>query len=450
MAGTYPQEQVIKFALTSDKACELVIGKYKISPEYFTDSNFSNIFLLVYNYFGKYNKLIPAELFSRELSKSRIPDAAKPEVIQTFTNLSDTTDVSYDTIDYWIEELKRERLARQLQASMMSALDEVDTGDGVYRAYEKLSESLSEIETIIDPNAEETVAINDEGWVRSRLELYQNKVKHPENYSGVKTGLTELDLLTNGICAGELWVVVSRTNVGKSAFLNVCAHNAFRYGGKNVLFAGLEMGLDANSVRFDALYSGLSAKAIRNGWLTPEDYSQYEAALIDLTYERNKLFYIPQRKAQTVQQIQRELTLTERKHNVKIDMVVIDYLNILHTATPGGSRLSQHELARLVAEDCRALGWLHNVAVLTAAQLNRLGADNKADVGTEAVAGSDFIGNTADFMMRLVQTPDDAQRNVIKGVVMKARQSERKTLEFMVDLNRMYIGDMQMAVPSLD
>lgn len=444
---------VLSCLYSEDKSCVYLIKNLGLTADYFVEPVNKHLVGVILSYFDKYYTLIPESILEREVSKnSSIPDSVKPEVLHKAKLLEGQKDsIDPSVVDYWFEELKKERLARQLQASMLLALDKVDKEGGVYTAYEQLSESLSQLDTVIHPDSEETQSINDEEWVQKRLRSYQEKAQSPETHTGVKLGITELDSITNGVYSGELWVVVSRTNVGKSALLNVCAHNAFRYFGKNVLFAGLEMGLDANSNRFDALYSGLSLTDIQNGWLTPDAYSQYEEALMGLTYERNKLFYIPQRKAQTVQQIQRELVIIERTHKLKIDMVVIDYLNILKSSTPGKQRVvAPHDYIRIVAEESRALGWLHSVAVLTAAQLNRLGADSKVDVGTETISMSDYIGNTADLVLRLFQTPEDFQRNVLKGTIMKARRCEKKSFEMSCDLSRMYIGDMPTAIASLD
>lgn len=438
-----PEEKVLSFLIKNQTNCDFTIERHHIDRDYFTDSTLQSVASIVYGYYGKFSKVVTQDIFVRELDKSEdIKDIARNSVWLKYQELQKHVDVDETSIDYWLGELRKERLTRQFDVEVKEACREIDAGEGIYRAYEKLSMALSNMQDLTDSGEEVTRSINDEGWIKERIDLLHQKTHFPENFSGVKTGLTELDRLTNGIMSGEMWVFVSRTNVGKSALLNVIAHNAFRLSGKNVMFAGLEMASSANSVRFDALASGLPARGIQYGTLTEEEIHKYEETLIDLTYEKNKLFFIPQKKAQTVQQIQRELVLTERKFGVKIDLLVVDYLNILSTMAPVKARLSQHDMVRMVAEDTRALGWLHGVGIATAAQLNRLGADSKADIGTEAVAGSDYIGNTADFMMRLVQTPEDAERNILKGVILKSRRTERPTFEFSTDLNRMYIGDV--------
>lgn len=442
----YAEEYVLSFFLKSIENADVLTGDYLIESNYFNGAETSALAEISYCYYFKYHRIIPEDVLKHTIQQNeKLDETIKISLEKKFSELLDFSGVSEDNVGYWIDELRKENLARKFQSSIISSLGEIEKDqkhEGILKAYHSLTNSLAGMSDIIHPSTERTIAINDEGWIRKRIELYNEISKNPDAYAGVKTGLSDLDMLTNGIRPGEMWVLVSRTNVGKSTFLNNIAHNAFRYGGKNVLFASLEMDIDATSIRFDSLYTGLPSKSIQNGWLSNEEREVYEEQLIGLTYEANKLFFVPQVKAQTVQQIERELLVVQKKHNLSIDLVVIDYLNILRTTNPEANRLSRPDYITLVAQEVRDIAWRHKTATLTAAQLNRIGADSKSDVGTEAISGSDYIGNTADLIMRLVQTPDDAQRNVIQGKIIKSRRTQKANLEFMADLDRSYVGDI--------
>lgn len=145
--------------------------------------------------------------------------------------------------------------------------------------------------------------------------------------------------------------------------------------------------------------------------------------------------------------------MAQQRDNIKIDIVLIDYLNILETLTTMNKRgIQTYEVQRVLAEEARAMGALNKAAVVTPVQANRQGAERNHRVGTEIIALGDFIGATADYVIRTVKEENEETSNTLSVSFLKNRHGARGDFLLRADLNRMYIGNLDpdgLPVPAL-
>jgi replicative DNA helicase len=442
------EEKILAFAASSRDNCDRVIHS-GVSPDWFRTEANSQLADILFSSCIRYRSLPGVDQLINELDK-RFPDneSTRSAVLEAFNKATSRARIDHvDDIDYWIEELRRYRAALKTKIAINNALDRIDSNEpgSLEVALQTLMTDIQDIAFFASRAEETTMSVNDPAFMQKRLESYAELKSNPDKYGGIKTGLTEFDDAVGGIRPGELFVFVARHGVGKSAMLNTIAHNAF-VAGKNVMFAGIEMSQQMNAMRFDARYALISLKRLRNGCLTEDEEERYQECLELMQYFPNKLFFVPRSRCRTIQDIQKELTICEKIHEVKIDLLVIDYLNILHSYTiDKNPRLAVHEQQRILAQECRWVAAEHNVGVVTASQSNRQGIDKNLSARTEILALSDFIGATADVVVRLIRGEEERQSNTIVADIIKNRNGENRKIVLACDLDKMLIEDLSIA-----
>jgi replicative DNA helicase len=224
-----------------------------------------------------------------------------------------------------------------------------------------------------------------------------------KNMPGVPTGYTLLDDLTLGFQKSELIIVAGRPSHGKTALTLNIARNAALQKYK-IAFFSLEMTKNEIITRLISSESRVDAQKLKSGKTSDEEWGRVFQALdrlkiklfIDDTSEMNVL----------------ELRAKARrlKHESDIDMVVVDYLQLLKGE--GAYERRDLEVAH-VSRSLKALAKELDIPVVAAAQLNRgieqRGAEKKPQLSDLRESGA--IEQDADvvlFIHRpfLIKRPD--------------------------------------------
>lgn len=161
-----------------------------------------------------------------------------------------------------------------------------------------------------------------------RLDLLQQQ-QGQTGLIGIPSGLRDLDALTSGWRKGNLVVLAARPSVGKSAMALAYALTAAK-AGYAVAFFSLEMSEDELLERIVAMESGVEMTALRTGRLDDAAWEQIMAALGRLA---DLPFYLEDTPALTVADVRRRVRRQRLDH--RVDMVLVDYLQIMGGATSG-------------------------------------------------------------------------------------------------------------------
>ena len=127
------------------------------------------------------------------------------------------------------------------------------------------------------------------------------------------------DIIDGGLGAGELGVIVAPAGIGKSWTLQALGSDVVR-SGKTVVHYSLELNENYVGLRYDSIFSGVTTSNIK--------YHKEEVEkLISKLPGKLLIKYFPT-KAASVQTIGAHLKQIELS-GVKIDMVIVDYADIL-------------------------------------------------------------------------------------------------------------------------
>ena len=221
------------------------------------------------------------------------------------------------------------------------------------------------------------------------------------------TGFFDLDDLTDGLHNGELTIIGARPGVGKTTFSLQVAENIARKN-KNICFVSLEMSGNQLIQKILSLRTGINSRKIRNGDLSIELLEQIGlecAKISDLKF--NILT-----KANTIQQI--EINARRLKNQNKLDLLVIDYLQLLRNNGKFNSR--EQEVAD-ISRTLKLLSLELEIPIIALCQLNRNA--NKSEPTLADIRESGSIEQDADNVIFLYQENPD--NNIVTVDLQKQR-----------------------------
>jgi replicative DNA helicase len=192
------------------------------------------------------------------------------------------------------------------------------------------------------------------------------RMQRQHAYGGLETGFLDYDDLTGGLHASELVILAARPSMGKTALaLNIAEHIAIdeRGPGQAVLLVSLEMSALELGDRLLCSRARVNSHRLRNGQLNAEDSRRLIQTAADVS--RAPLFIddSPSRNMTEIAATARRL-----KRQKSLDLIVIDYLQLVEPDNPRDPR--QEQVAR-ISRRLKGLARELNVPVLCLAQLNR-------------------------------------------------------------------------------
>ena len=199
--------------------------------------------------------------------------------------------------------------------------------------------------------------------------LYNN----PEKVAGLPTGLADLDRFTGGLLPSDLVLVAARPGMGKTALALTMA-NALCMSGRNVLLFSLEMSAEQICKRLIAMNGLVDGKKFRTGRLTMTDFSRIQDAMGRL---EDLPMLVNDDADVTLAGIRSQAM--RAKSEGKLDLVIVDYLQLLSQNAPQAVRHRGRE--QDVSEISRGLKKLAkklDVPVVALSQLNR-GCEMRTD-----------------------------------------------------------------------
>jgi replicative DNA helicase len=181
--------------------------------------------------------------------------------------------------------------------------------------------------------------------------------------TGVPSGFVDLDKLTLGFQPSELTIVAARPSMGKTAFVLNVAQNAAIQAQVPVAVFSLEMAKEQLVARMLAAEGYIDAQKLRNGRLSPDDFSRLAKATGILSSAPIWIDDSPGLTALDIRSRARRLQVEN-----KVGMVIIDYLQLI--AGPPDSENRQQEIS-YISRSLKTLARELRIPVVALSQLSR-------------------------------------------------------------------------------
>lgn len=246
-----------------------------------------------------------------------------------------------------------------------------------------------------------------------------------------------------GLDRKTLHCYIGGTNVGKSIVLCNDAADFVRRG-KNVAFISCEMAESKVMRRISANLLDVTLEEydqlVENGKIKKKLKNLTDMSMMPL----GKLFIKEYPTGQcTSLDVERYIKELEEKYKFKIDVLVIDYINIMCNYRNPNSENTYMKIKQL-AEDLRGLAVKYDLIIDTASQIGR-NALNGSDIDITDVSESMGLMHTADSVIGMIQTEemrlgeiDDDEGIAIPYYwfkILKIREGEGKDTKFRVNIN---------------
>jgi archaellum biogenesis ATPase FlaH len=249
----------------------------------------------------------------------------------------------------------------------------------------------------------------------------------------VSTGWETMDRkLFGGFNRGELNIFAGGSGAGKSLFLANLGVN-WALQGLNVVYLTLELSEQLVSMRIDSMVTGVSTRNI----FRELDDVEMKVKMIGKKSGMMQIKYMPSGK--TTNDIRAYLKEYEIKIDKKVDVLLVDYLDLL---MPIGKKISAENLFvkdKYVSEELRNLAMELKCVFVTAAQLNR-GAVEEVEFDHSHISGGLSKIQTADNVFGIFTSRAMRERGRYQLQLMKTRSSsgvgQKVDLEFNIETLR--------------
>lgn len=259
------------------------------------------------------------------------------------------------------------------------------------------------------------------------------KITDPEtkdDYVGIPTGIGDLDRVITGLNKSDLIILGARPGMGKTSFALNIARNVAINSKKTVCFFSLEMTRDQIAQRLLSNEASVESTKLRTGELSPDEWTRLGMAGAHLSEAD---IYLDETSGITVPEMKAKL-----RRMKKVDLVIIDYLGLMHSAKKTENRVQE---VQEITGNLKIMAKELKIPVIVCAQLSR-GTEAKGKSHIPALSDlreSGSIEQDADIVMFLYretyydnEKTDDEDRsnpNEAKCIVAKNRHGELTTVD---------------------
>ncbi|MBQ3854271.1 MAG: replicative DNA helicase [Anaerovibrio sp.] len=254
--------------------------------------------------------------------------------------------------------------------------------------------------------------------------LYESK----GGLTGISCGFKDLDALTSGLQASDLILVAARPSMGKTAFtLNIAANVALKEK-KTVAFFSLEMSKQQLVQRMLCSEGGIDSQKLKNADLSTEDWEKLVRTADKVSAAP---LYIDDTAGITVNELRSKARRLKAEHG--LDLIIIDYLQLMQGRSKGGSDNRQQEISE-ISRSLKAVARELNVPVIALSQLSRSVESRQIKRPMLSdLRESGSLEQDADIVMFLYREdyydPETANKNITEVIVAKHRNGPVDTVK---------------------
>lgn len=273
------------------------------------------------------------------------------------------------------------------------------------------------------------------------FERIQHIHNHPNELTGLETKIIGLDRALNGLQKSDLILLAARPSMGKTALALNIALSAAKLA-KNVAIFSLEMSKGQLAERLLSTTSGVNSFNLKTGNLTEEEMRQLINAVEEISDIK---LYIDDTAG--ISLLEMRSKLRQLKHETGLDLIVIDYLQLMQ----GGRAENRQQEISEISRSLKALAREMDVPILALSQLSRsveMRADKKPQLSDLRESGS--LEQDADIVMFLYRDEyynrdDTANENLAELIIAKNRNGPTTTIPLQFNKEIMRFGDLTRA-----
>ncbi|MBO4734564.1 MAG: replicative DNA helicase [Clostridia bacterium] len=380
-------EQSVLGAMIVDPQCIADVAT-EVKSEFFYIPQHKEIYNAIITMF-EINEVIDFVSLLEKLKSSKTYDEAGGKAY--LTQLVETVP-SAANVKTYVDILRERYYARALIGAARGILKDIEEhAVSTDRLIESAEQRIYDIRTGNDKSGLTSIKNIIEQETYDRLSKIADPETH-DDYVGIPCGIGELDKMITGLNKSDLIILGARPSMGKTSMALNIARNVAVDTGKTVCFFSLEMSRDQLAQRLLSSESGIDSAKLRTGELTADEWTMLTRAGAHLS-ETN--LYFDQTSDITVPEMKAKL-----RRMKKVDLVIIDYLGLMHSARRIENRVQEiSEITR----NLKIMAKEFNIPVIVCSQLSR-GTEGKGKShkpGLSDLRDSGSIEQDADIVLFL-------------------------------------------------
>jgi len=364
--------------------------------------------------FVRVNGILDSQYFDRGLRKTVDfiqEHAAKHGALPTTQQIDAVTGVKLvgvgdkvneRHIDWFIDEFEQFCKQKALEGAILKSTDLLEKGE--FGAVEKLVKDAVQLGL--------AKHMGTDYWDNPGERIQRVR----DSRGAVSTGWATIDFpLYGGFNRGELNIFAASSGGGKSLFLQNLALN-WSLLGHNVVYITLELSEELSAMRLDSMLTGYSTKEV----FAQKDDTHLKVKMSGKNAGSLQLIQMP--NGITVNDITSYIKEYEVQTNIKVDAVLLDYLDLM---SPAQTKVSASDLFikdKFVSEELRNFATENMYLFATASQLNR-SAVEEVEFDHSHMAGGISKVHTADNVIGIFTSQAMRERGRYQIQFMKTRSS---------------------------
>ena len=347
----------------------------------------------------------------------------------------------YSEKDFILPKFNGWVLSNRLKTGTVDVIDETRNLDNI-SDFGKAVESANKIKSIIDEMSSTNFVQDDD--LGSDFDDPENHIQDSSKFK-VPSGLSTLDhMLGSGWDVQTLNVIMAQTNGGKSLWMQNFAVRSADLG-YNVLYITLEMSErkvmkrlgsmrlkipinDYDNVSKDGDFIKKRISSLRNQGGGDNLFDKKIGKIITKFWAAGTA---------TVGDFDNYLQALKEKKDIKIDLIVVDYITLIAPIKGIGAD-NLYTKGKQLAEGLRALGAKYDCPVITGVQVAK-DAWNSSDITLESVPESKAIAETADTFFAIIRTEEMKRQNLYRFKLLKQRDGDFLKSQIKLNLNPTYL-----------
>ena len=314
---------------------------------------------------------------------------------------------------YYFDIVKRDSVNRSLIRASRDIIDFAKSGGDTVSSVQFAEEKIYAVSRTNDTSKMKD--IREGSGIDAVLDKFEKLAKDKDAFRGVITGFTRLDKLTNGLQKSDLIVLAARPGMGKTSLsMNIVENAAIGSGAVCAVFS-LEMPEVQIIQRLMCSLANVSMSDALSGKLTANDWKKLVKASEKL---RRSKIHIDDSSRVTPAEILSKCRRIKSKNNGQLDLVMIDYIQLMSSGKKSGEENRTQEVAAITRE-LKIMAKELDVPVIALSQLRRIQA---GEPQLSDLRESGAIEQDADIVMFInrpdVNATDEdiAKKHIVKGM----------------------------------
>ena len=280
--------------------------------------------------------------------------------------------------------------------------------DAEHSAREQIEVAEQSLYTLAETGQNSGGFVSFADALQGAVEMAAEAYSRDGGLSGISSGLADLDRMLGGLHPSDLIILAGRPSMGKSALAaNIAFHVARNYAydilpdgthktssGGVVAFYSLEMSAEQLAMRILAEASGVPSDRLRKGEIDASEFGRVRDAALEI--QEAPLHFDDTGGLSMAKLGARARRL---KRQTGLDLIVVDYLQLLTTGDSRGSDNRVQEVS-MITQGLKALAKELKVPIIALSQLSRQ-VENREDKRPQLsdLRESGSIEQDADMVM---------------------------------------------------